>query len=92
VYALAKLLIVASRRNFEKEARTLIVDLLVGVVPVTAASTQRVAQAYRQWGKGVHPAKLNYGDCFAYALARKHNLALLYVGQNFTQTDVLSAL
>jgi len=47
---LAELLIVASRRNFEKEAKTLIADLHVEVVPVTAASAQRVAQAYRQLG------------------------------------------
>jgi len=89
---LAELLIVALRRNFEKDASKLIEDLHVEVVPVTEASAQRVAQAYQQWGKGMHPAKLNYGDCFAYALASERNLPLLYVGQDFAQTDVRSAL
>jgi len=50
------------------------------------------AQAYQRWGKGVHPAQLNYGDCFAYELAISQNCPLLYVGQDFAQTDVQSAL
>jgi len=64
----------------------------MGVVPVTAKVAYQVAAAYRRWGKGVHPASLNYGDCFAYALARERNLPLLYIGQDFAQTDVQSAL
>lgn len=42
----------------------------VDVVPVTAATDARVAEAYATWGKGNHPASLNFGDCFAYVLAR----------------------
>jgi len=89
---LTELLIIAARRNFGSDVKQLIVDLNVEVVPVTEASAHGAAQAYRRWGKGVHPAKLNYGDCFAYELAVSKNCPLLYVGQDFAQTDVLSAL
>jgi len=89
---LTELLIVALRRNFEQDVKKLISDLDFEIVPVTEASAQRAAQAYQQWGKGIHPAGLNYGDCFAYALASERHCPLLYVGDDFRQTDVLSAL
>jgi len=44
--------------------------------------------AYRRYGKGRHPAKLNMGDCAAYALARSRGWPLLYKGADFTQTDI----
>jgi ribonuclease VapC len=47
-----------------------------------------VAEAYVRWGRGVHPAGLNYGDCFAYALARQRACPLLFVGDDFTKTDI----
>jgi len=89
---LAELLIIAACRNFAHEVRKLILDLNFEVIPVTEASAQRAAQAYQQWGKGRHPAKLNYGDCFAYEMAVSQGCPLLYVGQDFAQTDVQSAL
>jgi len=89
---LTELLIVALRRNFGQDVKKLISDLNFEVVPVTEASAQKAAQAYQQWGKGIHPAGLNYGDCFAYALAIERNCPLLYVGDDLRQTDVLSAL
>ena len=46
------------------------------VVNVTSASARRIAQAYEQWGKGVHPAALNFGDCFAYEVAKEHGWKL----------------
>jgi ribonuclease VapC len=58
------------------------------IAPVTAASAKRVADAYSTWGKGVHPASLNFGDCFAYALAKDRNCRLLFVGEDFARTDV----
>jgi ribonuclease VapC len=64
----------------------------VEVAPVTAATAARVAEAYALWGKGRHPAGLNLGDCFAYALARETGLPLLYVGQDFAKTDVPAAV
>lgn len=53
----------------------------------------RAAQsAYRQYGKGRHPAGLNFGDCMSYALAKACDEALLYKGQDFSQTDIHSAI
>lgn len=48
--------------------------------------------AYARYGKGHHPARLNLGDCFAYALAKQLDLPLLYKGDDFAQTDIRSAL
>jgi ribonuclease VapC len=48
--------------------------------------------AWRRFGKGRHPAGLNYGDCFAYALAKSRRLPLLYVGNDFSQTDIETVL
>ena len=48
--------------------------------------------AYIRWGKGVHRARLNMGDCFAYALAKQLDAPLLYKGDDFPMTDVRSAL
>ena len=48
--------------------------------------------AWRRFGKGRHPAGLNLGDCFAYALAKSNGASLLFKGPDFTQTDIASAL
>jgi len=58
------------------------------VVSVTAASARRVAKAYESWGKGLHPAGLNWGDCFAYEVAKEHGCRLLCVGDDFSNTDI----
>lgn len=50
------------------------------------------AAAYLRFGKGRHPARLNLGDCFAYALAKALDAPLLYKGDDFAQTDIRSAL
>lgn len=88
----AEALIVAARRNVGEEVGALISGLGFEVVSVTAASARRVAGAYGRWGKGVHPASLNYGDCFSYEVASEHNCPLLYVGEDFVETDVRSVL
>jgi len=49
-------------------------------------------EAFLRYGKGRHPARLNLGDCFAYALAKQLDLPLLYKGDDFAQTDIRSAL
>ena len=65
----------------------------VQVEPVTARQAQTARQGYRNFGKGSgHPAGLNFGDCFAYALSRTTGKPLLYKGLDFAQTDVKSAL
>ncbi|HYI71714.1 MAG TPA: type II toxin-antitoxin system VapC family toxin, partial [Skermanella sp.] len=53
---------------------------------------RRIAQAYERWGKGVHPAGLNFGDCFAYAVASEHSCPLLFIGDDFSKTDLRQAL
>jgi ribonuclease VapC len=87
----AEALIVAGRRNVASEVASLIDGLGFSVVPLTPTGARRVAQAYDQWGKGIHPASLNFGDCFAYAEARANNCPLLYVGNDFSKTDIQAA-
>jgi len=88
----AEALIVAARRGLGAEMGELLAGLDMEITPVTSKVAYQVADAYRRWGKGNHPAKLNYGDCFVYSLASERNCPLLYVGQDFAQTDVQSAL
>ncbi len=88
----AEILVVSMGRKVHDVALALIYDLGVEIVPVTAASVRRMADGYRRWGKGMNPASLNFGDCFAYEAARTHNCQLLYVGNDFARTDVQSAL
>lgn len=88
----AECLIVAAMRNVGPEMQRLIDELGFEVAPVTPPFAQRVARAYGRWGKGVHPAGLNFGDCFAYALAEERACPLLYVGDDFSRTDITAAL
>ena len=88
----AEALIVAARRNVGDEMERLIDGFGFEIVSVTPASARRIAHAYDQWGKGVHPASLNLGDCFAYEIAKEHGCRLLYVGADFAKTDVAGAL
>jgi len=63
------------------------------IEPVTQAQAQVAREAYRDFGKGSgHPASLNFGDCFAYALAKVTGEPLLFKGQDFTHTDLTPAL
>jgi ribonuclease VapC len=63
------------------------------VEPVTAKQASIARDAYRDFGKGSgHPAQLNFGDCFAYALAAETGEPLLFKGNDFSQTDLRSAL
>jgi ribonuclease VapC len=88
----AEALIVAARRNVDEEVASLIDGLGFDVVTVTAASARRIALAYQHWGKGMNPAALNFGDCFAYAVAKENSCGLLYVGDDFSKTDIISVL
>lgn len=63
----------------------------ISVVPVDHTLAQIAADAFARYGKGRHPAGLNFGDCFAYALARSLNAPLLFKGDDFARTDVLAA-
>lgn len=88
----AEALIVAARRNVGEEMAQLIDGLGFEIVGVTPAAARRIAQVYEQWGKGVHPAALNFGDCFSYEVAKEHGCRLLFVGHDFAQTDLESAI
>lgn len=88
----AEALIVAARRNVGEEMASLIDGLGFDVVAVTPASARRIALAYEQWGKGMNPAALNFGDCFAYAVAKENSCGLLYVGDDFSKTDIAGVL
>lgn len=88
----AEALIVAARRNVGREMSRLIEGLGLEIVSVTPASARRVAAAYQRWGRGVHPAGLNFGDCFSYEVADERSCPLLYVGDDFSKTDLRSAV
>jgi ribonuclease VapC len=64
----------------------------IEIVAVTADTARLAREAWRVWGKGNHPARLNPGDCFAYALARERGEPLLFKGEDFARTDVRRAL
>lgn len=85
-------LIVGARRKLGEEVAALIDGLGFEVIELTSASARRIARAYERWGKGLHPAALNFGDCFAYDVAKSHDCPLLCVGGDFIQTDVASVL
>ncbi len=89
---LTECLIVGARPEFQGRMQGLIDELGVEIVPVSQGFAELAALAYLRWGKGRHPARLNYGDCFSYALAELYDCPLLYVGDDFAQTDVRSAL
>lgn len=89
---LTETLIVASGRGLRDRMARMIEDLDLEVAPVTAAGAQRVAAAYDVFGRGRHRARLNFGDCFAYEAAKSRGWPLLFVGDDFTHTDLESAL
>jgi ribonuclease VapC len=74
------------------ELDALMAQLGIELIPVDAAQVAFARDGFSRFGKGRHPAALNFGDLFAYALATSRELSLLYVGQDFARTDVLSAL
>jgi ribonuclease VapC len=88
----AEALIVAARRNVAGDVVKLIDGLGFDVITVTAASSRQIAAAYDRWGKGIHPGGLNLGDCFAYQVAMAYDCPLLYIGNDFSKTDVKGAL
>ena len=69
-----------------------LVDILgLKTVDVDRAQADRALDAFARFGKGRHPARLNLGDCFAYALAASLNEALLFKGSDFLKTDIVPA-
>jgi ribonuclease VapC len=89
---LAECLVVAATRGVGEIMTGLLDGLGLEFVIVDADYARRVAAAYARWGKGRHPAGLNFGDCFAYELARERKCPLLFVGKDFERTDVQPVL
>jgi len=86
--------VVIEARRGESAGREL--DLLIhratiACVPVDAEQVQVARAAWRRFGKGRHPAGLNLGDCFSYALAAVSGEALLFCGEDFARTDIAAA-
>lgn len=91
---LVELGIVMQARRGDDGARD--VDLLLGklrveIVPFTARQAEIARKAFRRYGRRQHDAKLNFGDCFAYALAKDTSAPLLFKGDDFGKTDVMVA-
>ncbi|PQJ96857.1 type II toxin-antitoxin system VapC family toxin [Chromatium okenii] len=84
------LVITARRGDVGRESLAELLDLVgVVIVPVDAELAQIAYRAWLTYGKGRHPAGLNFGDCFSYALAKHRHEPLLFKGNDFSQTDIL---
>jgi ribonuclease VapC len=79
-----------SNRNpvLSRRLDDLLRDAAIVVEPVTLKQAQIAREAYRDFGKGRHRAGLNFGDCFAYALAKDKGEPLLFKGDDFCHTDI----
>ena len=78
--------------NLEREMDIILAAAEVEIVSVSVEQAEIARAAYRRFGKGRHAARLNLGDTFSYALAMHLNEPLLFKGNDFAQTDVISAL
>lgn len=67
-------------------------DLEVEIVAHSAELVRIAREAFLRFGKGRHPARLNFGDCASYALAKKYDIPLLFKGTDFAKTDIVPAL
>lgn len=89
-----ELMIVIEARKGETGGREL--DLFfhrakIDIVPFDSEQAELAREAWRHYGKGNHPAQLNFGDCFAYALSKISGEPLLFKGDDFSQTDIIAA-
>ena len=87
-------IVVNQRRQPRASAifESLLQRLSLIIVPVSGEHAMIARRAYERFGRGNHPARLNYGDCFAYALAKATGEPLLFKGNDFNQTDITPAL
>ena len=77
---------VGSSGSFDLDA--LLETYEIELIPVDAEQAEAARVAWRRYGKGNHPARLNFGDCFSYALAKTTGEPLLFKGNDFSQTDI----
>jgi ribonuclease VapC len=82
----------ASVDEAEDDVREFLRMAGVRTVPITEQEAETALLAFARYGKGrAHPAQLNLGDCFAYAVAKNHRTTLLFKGDDFSKTDIRSA-
>ncbi|MGB3294667.1 MAG: type II toxin-antitoxin system VapC family toxin [Phormidesmis sp.] len=83
-------LVIESRKRAlgRAELELFVYEAAIDVVPFDQVQTALAATAWRAYGKGRHSAGLNFGDCFAYALAKAREEPLLFKGSDFSQTDI----
>lgn len=80
-----------TRNNGGRQLDAFIRRASIGIEPVTEAHAYVARQAFLDFGKGRHPAGLNYGDCYSYALAKAAREPLLFKGKDFALTDLVAA-
>jgi ribonuclease VapC len=80
-----------TRQDARMEIARSLRRLQIQVIPFTEEHFDAAAEAFLRYGKGRHPAALNFGDCMSYAVAALSGLPLLYTGNDFAQTDIRAA-
>lgn len=74
-----------------REVTTFLTQFEINSVAITPEMTTTALDAFDRFGKGRHPAALNFGDCFAYAFAKHSRVPLLFKGDDFALTDIQAA-
>ena len=91
-YMEASMVLISKRgEGIESILDTMLAEGESAIVSASVGQAQIARKAFRDFGKGRHPAGLNFGDCFSYALAKQRGEPLLFKGNDFSQTDVLVA-
>jgi ribonuclease VapC len=85
--------VASSRLQYDVQPtlREFVRDVRAAVVPFTAEHFEVATDAFLRYGKGRHPAALNFGDCLSYAVAKVASAPLLYIGDDFAKTDIAAA-
>jgi ribonuclease VapC len=86
-------IVIQARRGDDgaRDLDLLLAKLRIEILPFTARQAEIARKAFRRYGRGRHDAKLNFGDCMAYAVAKDESAALLFKGDDFGKTDVVVA-
>jgi ribonuclease VapC len=89
---LTETLVVALHREVLPKMRLYLDALDITIIAADESTALRVVDIYARWGKGNHPVQPNFVDCFSYDVARQFDCPLLYIGNDFAQTDIRGAL
>ncbi len=84
--------VVATMKDVVAPLEALIAALPITIVTVDQSMVDLAVNGYRRFGRGQHRASLNYGDCFSYAAAKHFDCPLLFIGNDFSLTDIRSAI